>query len=158
MNLVGSGVDIVYLPRIARLIKKYPINNTKHAKDNNLWNKFLHRKELEHCIQLRQSNDKDKLLTYIGGCWSLKEATFKALNNYIPRDSLPTAQFIYHKLIYRTYSTQGIPLLNFDQTHYASEFITKYIDQYQLICSISHDTDYLIAIVNIVKSISNGQE
>lgn len=149
MNLVGCGIDIAYIPRFGRLITKYPFSNA--IQSGRFWNKFLHPKELERCHQLNQNADFAKLQTYIAGCWTLKEAAFKALNNCIDPDELPTAQFIYNKLIYRAYTTHGVPLLKFDPTSCSDQFTAKFIDHHKLLCSISHDKDYITAMVNITK-------
>lgn len=137
--MIAVGCDIVYLPRVARLVSRYPPGCTGF---NRLISKFMHEKEIKHVKSL----DNKALISYIAGTWALKEAGLKAIHSGVPVPVPPPAIHIYTKLLYRSRNLHGGPVLNIDmQALDLKSPCEKYLSQCEFLSSISHDQDYLMA-------------
>jgi len=69
--LVGNGLDMVDLDRIEKMLKK-----------NERWiiEKVLSKRERAYYLDL---NGRENKLAWVGKCFAIKEATFKAINQLI---------------------------------------------------------------------------
>jgi holo-[acyl-carrier protein] synthase len=130
MALVGLGVDIVHIPRVARL---HQLHGEKFLK------KFLHPKEIEQFESISLSSKRS---TFLASRWAAKEAAYKAFS----RVRIPFPDFIVSK------SDKGAPELTFEGI--ALE-VSQQLDLGIPLISISHDTDYATATVILQKRISS---
>jgi holo-[acyl-carrier protein] synthase len=65
--MYGIGNDIVYIPRVVKLVQSY---GDRFAR------KFLHPKEFE---SYKARSSAKNAITFLAGRWGVKEATYKAL-------------------------------------------------------------------------------
>ncbi|QLG70658.1 hypothetical protein HG535_0A06000 [Zygotorulaspora mrakii] len=157
--LVGVGTDIVYLPRIAKLLDKYTSNRDRNiSRFHKITQKFMHPIELNQLDTLltEGSSSKTRLTTFIGGVWASKESTYKALSCFVPHDMIPPAKTIYTGLFYKMNAKNGYPTLQFDdkfqESHLANQdFYRDFvkIPQIKPLISIAHDHDYLACFVSL---------
>ncbi|CCF59657.1 hypothetical protein KAFR_0H02480 [Kazachstania africana CBS 2517] len=157
-RVLGIGTDIVYLPRFARLISKYG-KNSSSASLTKLTSKFMseheQKKVLGMMVKGHSTGNNDSIVRYAAGIWAAKEATYKALCSYVPAAAMPPAKTIYTKLLNKTNSETGTPMLelssDFIEIHPEySVFYKSYIQEHcKVFISISHDHDYLISYVQI---------
>ncbi|EDO17152.1 hypothetical protein Kpol_1072p22 [Vanderwaltozyma polyspora DSM 70294] len=165
-KVYGIGTDIVHLPRIARLLIRYPLELPGEIRNkksfHRISNKFMHEQEYSYLQSLNQDTPRDvnRIIKYIASVWASKECFYKSLSNYVPKTELPPAQTIYTKLAYRTKDRDGKPLLQIDPSFINgnmkyTNFFNNYIDPnlFQILLSISHDKDYLIAFTCITNKV-----
>lgn len=69
MNLLGIGVDLVYLPRIEKIYSAYP---------KRFLEKVFHPKEVSLALKRKDTP------VYLASCFAAKEAFYKALGGYQP--------------------------------------------------------------------------
>lgn len=154
----GIGVDIVHIPRIVKLIDKY---STRESTFNAIVGKFMcpHEKEklqtLIGNLDIRCEIQKQRCATYISGIWATKEALYKSMTHFIqPQDMLP-AQMIYTQLFYKSNNEiTGAPqvqILN-PLTTECQILYEKYLKDTNILVSISHDREYLVAYTSICAS------
>lgn len=152
-NVIGIGADIVYVPRIKRLLSK----NLEHAplRFDKIARKFMHEQEI---IQLRElissPGPENTLAYYVSGVWAVKEAIYKSMASEIPLQALPPAQVLYTKLCYKTNDEQGRPHVEIDYRSMEgyADFISRHIKGTSFKVSISHDRDYVMAFICHVKN------
>lgn len=152
-RVLGIGTDIIFIPRISHLLKRFPPNGSSFQR---LISKFMHQHELnvlEHLL-----DQKKDPTTYLAGIWATKECLWKAMASFIDPKLLPPAMCVYTKLSYKTKGYTGVPLLTFDSNfprHIPShsQFYKEIIHDKSLraLLSISHDKDYLIAFITLVQ-------
>lgn len=162
-RLLGIGTDIVYLPRFHKLVQKYPL---KHGNNGNptfyqLAKKFMHPIEIAKLETLltNDTHTADRVTTYVGGVWAVKESVIKALACFVPPYKMPPAQSIYTKLLYKTNDPNNIPIVRIDDkfplsgSESSAQFYREYIEapSTKVLVSISHDQDYLVAFVCLVE-------
>ncbi|KAJ8658208.1 holo-[acyl-carrier-protein] synthase [Lichtheimia ornata] len=122
MTILGIGVDIVHLPRIAALIARRgrePLAKRILSPDE--YTEFLQRCSSDRNIEQQ--------VMYLGSRWCIKEATYKAL-------------FPVHKLEWKQVTVakdQGKPMLRILNSE-AYGIRKAHV-------SLSHDTDYAVAQV-----------
>lgn len=148
-SVLGIGSDIVYTPRFSRLLLKFPINSSGFQR---LTSKFMHPVETE-CLNDILLKGQD-CTTYLAGIWATKECMLKALSSFVPLQSMPPAISIYTKLCYKTNRLGGGPTVEFDPqfsraTPSHAQFYEDYVmeKKLQVLLSISHDNEYLIAFM-----------
>ncbi|EJS41409.1 ppt2p [Saccharomyces arboricola H-6] len=161
-KIIGVGVDIVYLPRFAHLLKKYPpLDPRGRLTFDKITQKFMHEKEKSHLnnLLIEEQNVSPRLHKYIAGIWALKECSLKALCCHISKHDLPPAQVIYAGMLYKTQNGTGVPKLEFDKMSEQKypkykQFFKNYgslFSKHEFIVSLSHDKDYLIAVANLAE-------
>ncbi|KAL3232202.1 Mitochondrial holo-[acyl-carrier-protein] synthase [Nakaseomyces bracarensis] len=148
--IAGVGCDIVYLPRVARLLARYPRGTTGFQR---LVTKFMHEEEIR---RLGDYSDA-QLLTKVAGTWALKEAGYKALFSAVdhmavcPPEQVPSAMRVYTRLLYRTRTAVGSPRLNIDSASLSGEPFDEFLSRCEYLASISHDSDYVVAYTTLIK-------
>ncbi|CAI4054298.1 hypothetical protein SUVZ_16G1390 [Saccharomyces uvarum] len=161
-KIVGVGVDIVHLPRFARLLEKYsPLDPVGRSTFQKITQKFMHEKERAHFRDLlaEEQHLSPSLHRYIAGIWALKECSLKALCCRISKHDLPPAQVVYSRMLYKTQNSAGVPKLDYDKMFgqeypkykQLSKKYGSFFSTHEFLVSLSHDKDYLIAIVNLVE-------
>ncbi|CCE64002.1 hypothetical protein TPHA_0G01660 [Tetrapisispora phaffii CBS 4417] len=134
-------------------------------------NKFMHKNEIDHLnemlvgTQQNTPNFKTNAIhNYIGGIWAIKESTYKAISQhkhtFSEKIPLPPAQTIYTKLLYKTNTSNsnGLPQLHIDTNFGGSSNVTDQIfynkllnpKDYEILISLSHDTNYVVAYTCIL--------
>lgn len=151
-NLLGIGTDIIYVPRLTRLLQRFP---PKSSAFERLTSKFMHPVEKE-CLNELVHQGQD-LTTYLAGIWATKEAMLKALSAYVAPQAMPPAVGIYTKLCFKTNGLRGNPIVEFDPEYSTTsashaQFYKKYITERRLqaLISISHDKDYLVSFLALL--------
>lgn len=160
-RLLGIGTDIVYLPRFSRLLQKYRLSSAAEpGKFIKIARKFMHPYEIAKMQSLASGASRNEhTIKYIAGIWATKESIFKAFSSFVPALEMPSAQCIYTKLIYKDKRSSGQPILQFDERFPANaspselSFYHRYVKKPNTrpIVSISHDKDYLVAVVCLVE-------
>lgn len=161
-KIVGVGVDIVHLPRFARLLEKYsPLSPVASSTFKKITQKFMLERERAH---LEISSPKNNI--WVQACtntsrviWALKECSLKALCCHISKHDLPPAQVVYSRMLYKTQNSAGVPKLEYDkmfEQEYSkyrqfSKNYGSFFSTHEFLVSLSHDKDYLIAMVNLVE-------
>lgn len=154
----GIGVDIVHLPRILKLVNKY---SARESTLNAIVGKVMcshEREKFQTLIKDYNNNSssskiqKQRSVTYLAGIWATKEALYKSMANFIPHHDMLPAQTIYTKLFFKSNNqTTGAPqvqILN-PLTSECQILYEKYLKNSNILVSISHDGDYLIAYTSI---------
>lgn len=154
----GIGVDVVHIPRILKLINKY---SDRESTLNAIIGKVMCSHEREKFQTLMKNLDvpcevyKQRCVTYMAGIWATKEALYKSMAHFIPPYDMLPAQMIYTKLFYKSNNqTTGAPqvqILN-PLTTECQMLYEKYLKDTNILVSISHDGDYLIAYTSICVS------
>lgn len=143
-NVISAGTDIVYLPRIERLLLKYRAS----SRLNRVLTKFMHQHEISHFNRSEQYEPLKSQVIYVAGIWAIKEALLKTLPAGFGK---PPAIQIYTKLLYKTNTPDGKPELHLDKDSFLNDetknYWNKYLERTKYVVSISHDQDYLISIL-----------
>ncbi|KAI0771920.1 4'-phosphopantetheinyl transferase [Trametes elegans] len=125
MGILGIGVDVVYLPRVAALIRR-----RTSAK---LACRILSEHELPvwHAIPLA---DEARRLRYLAVRWGVKEAAYKAI--------FPHARPTWKEFTLQSLSNDGLrkPLLEYHPSR-------PNVSSWGFHISVSHDGDYVFATV-----------
>ncbi|KAJ3556852.1 hypothetical protein NP233_g11886 [Leucocoprinus birnbaumii] len=129
--LLGIGVDIVHILRIAAIVKRQA--------EHKFARRILSTNELEQWALL-QSNDNHNRVQFLAVRWAVKEAAYKAL--------YPTAKPTWKQLTYRGLSSSGErPTLNYMP---ADGNMNPTIGPMHV--SVSHDGDYTVAYVTVERN------
>ncbi|KAL9712646.1 putative secondary metabolism biosynthetic enzyme [Leucoagaricus gongylophorus] len=124
--LLGIGVDIVYLPRIAAIVKRYS--------GHNFASRILSKRELEQWNCLQDTSEQRQIQ------WAVKEAAYKAL--------YPDIKPTWKELTYLGLSPYGEkPTLSYGSPSQNSgkKFGSMHV-------SVSHDGDYTVAYVAVERN------
>jgi len=125
MKIIGTGIDIVQISRIAKSLARY---------ETNFAAKILHDEEL---IEFEKSTDKP---TFLAKRFAVKEAFVKALGTGI-RDN------VSWRKMYVTHDEKGKPALSF-----ANEFANEIeVEEKEVHISISDEKEYVVAQALITK-------
>ncbi|BAO38654.2 hypothetical protein KLMA_20196 [Kluyveromyces marxianus DMKU3-1042] len=122
-NVISAGTDIVYLPRIERLLLKYRAS----PRLNRVLTKFMHQNEISHFNRLQQYEPLKSQVIYIAGIWAIKEALLKTLPAGFGK---PPAIQIYTKLLYKTNTPDGKPELHLDKDSFLNDETKNYWNKY----------------------------
>ncbi len=123
MESLRLGADLVYIPRIERLISQY---------GNRFINKIFTSEEVEY------ASKKAKYVFHLASAFSIKEAFFKATGGYSP--------FSWKEIIVKRTPFSGAPFIELKGK--ALEVFKK-LRGNKILVSISHEKDYVIGIVLI---------
>ena len=92
MAIIGIGMDIVQISRIARTVERYG-------------ERFLER--IFHPVEIEFSRTRKKDIEFLSGCFAVKEAALKALGDF-PGRGISWAE------IYITHAPSGKPILHWE--------------------------------------------
>jgi holo-[acyl-carrier protein] synthase len=122
MPIIGIGIDIVHIPRIAQSIERFG-------------DRFLQR--IYHPEEIAFSQKRKKNAEFLAGCFAVKEALLKALSDF-PGRGVSWAD------IYITHAPTGQPIL-----HYAGKIreLCEEKGVQRSFVSITHDGDLAVAQV-----------
>ncbi|KAK7206205.1 hypothetical protein BZA70DRAFT_288590 [Myxozyma melibiosi] len=120
--VAGLGVDILHLPRISALLARKPVYRAKFPA------RVLHPVELERYRGYRGDEVKGEL--FLGRCWAIKEALFKALDFH--------EQKSFQFKDWCTVSSQSKRPVISKPGHAEDE---------RFLASVSHDGEYVLAAV-----------
>lgn len=144
-SVVGLGTDIVDVGRFWKIVGRESnqpssILNRFAKKILNLEHEYPKYSEL--CGEPKNGHakfveNKKKIVYYLAGCWAVKEAAFKSLDN---RQQAGFKQFNKWYKIYDT--TTGRPIFWHDYGENKSLFADN-----EFLVSISHDNNWLVATV-----------
>jgi len=123
LNILGAGIDLVFIPRIKKLFEKY---------GKKFLNRVFSEEEVEYALKKKNS------AVYLASAFSIKEAYYKATGGYSP--------FIFKEIVLKRKRT-GEPYLELKGM--AKEVFHK-INGKDLKISISHDKDYVVGMVLIL--------
>ncbi|ESK97633.1 4'-phosphopantetheinyl transferase [Moniliophthora roreri MCA 2997] len=130
MGILGIGVDVVHIPRIQAVLRRW--GPDKFA------SRILSQREMrEWQFELARSEAHDTIQNarFLAVRWALKEAAYKAL--------YPIVKPTWKELTYQGKSKTGLkPLLQ-----YHPLVDRQPIPTVTLHCSVSHDGDYVLASV-----------
>lgn len=121
MKFLGLGIDLVYIPRIKRLLEIYGERFLK---------RIFNSEEIEYALK------KTKACEALAGAFAVKEAFYKALGGY--------SSFSFKDLTLLRESSIGKPILKLQGK--AEEIFYKKGGK-KIDLSLSHDFQYTIAIV-----------
>jgi holo-[acyl-carrier protein] synthase len=122
MSIIGIGLDITSIPRIARSLELYQ-------------ERFLHR--VFHPEEIAFSQKRRNNAEFLAACFAVKEAALKALSDF-PGRGISWAE------IYITHEPTGKPVLHFEGK--AKELFDEKGAKYAHV-SITHDQDLAMAQV-----------
>ncbi|XBW37438.1 hypothetical protein QEN19_003019 [Hanseniaspora menglaensis] len=126
MTILGVGCDIVYLPRIVRIIQK----------ENNFTRLSLISKKIMHPVEYKKYNELvrlqnvDMIVQYFASIWSIKESLYKSLS-YEEQKNISFIKMC------RTYYKTNDSAQNNRPLLVGGNFNIKYH------LSLSHDTHYV---------------
>ncbi|KAI0685600.1 4'-phosphopantetheinyl transferase [Cytidiella melzeri] len=126
MGILGIGVDVVHLPRIADLVKRRTAQR--------LASRILSSTEMDDWGKVSKANSSRHVL-FLAVRWSLKEAAYKAM--------FPRVQPTWKELTYRKHDAH----LRLKPSLLFSPFHGTQIDIGQIHCSVSHDGEYVYTTV-----------
>ncbi|MCD6548182.1 MAG: holo-ACP synthase [Thermodesulfobacterium sp.] len=124
MDLIGIGVDLVYIPRIENLLNKY---GSKFLK------KVFSEEETEYALK------KKNTAFHLASSFASKEAFFKAVGGYSP--------FSFKEIILKRNPQTGSPFL--ELAGKAKEVFQKRGGE-KIYLALSHENEYTISIVIIL--------
>lgn len=124
MDLIGIGVDLVYIPRIQKLLDQYGSRFLK---------KIFSDEEIEYSLKRKNS------FFYLASSFASKEAFFKAMGGYAP--------FSFKEIILKRNPQTGSPFL--ELTGKAKEIFQKKGGE-KIFLALSHENEYTISIVVIL--------
>lgn len=161
-KILGIGTDIVHIPRFQRLLQRYPFQTDGGNKQSffKIARKYMHPYELRKIQRIAdEPNSTPRLILYAAGIWGIKESVLKALSCFVPAEDMPTAQFIYTKLIFKKSSVEGRPILQFDDpmgsalSGEEADFYRRYIKapSTRPLVSVSHDGEYLVTFTCLLE-------
>ncbi len=125
MDLIGIGVDLVYIPRIEKLLAQY---GSKFLK------KVFSEEEIEYAFKRKNTS------FHLASAFASKEAFFKAVGGYIP--------FSFKEIILKRNPKTGAPYL--ELTGKAKEIFQKRGGK-KIYLALSHEKEYTISIVILSK-------
>ena len=124
MNLIGIGVDLVYIPRIQKLVDQYGLRFLK---------KIFSDEEIEYSLKRKNS------FFHLASSFASKEAFFKAIGGYTP--------FSFKEIILKRNPYTKVPFL--ELTGKAKEIFQKRGGE-KIFLALSHENEYTISIVIIL--------
>lgn len=123
MDHLRIGVDLVYIPRIEKLISRY---------GERFINKIFTSEEKDYAFRRSRS------VFYLASAFSIKEAFFKAVGGYSP--------FSWKEITLKRDPFSGSPFLELKGK--ALEVFEK-LSGNKILVTLSHEKDYVIGIVLI---------
>ncbi|QER42417.1 holo-ACP synthase [Thermodesulfobacterium sp. TA1] len=123
MNVIGIGVDLVYLPKIKRIYSIY---------QNRFLVKVFHPKEVSLALKRKEPS------VYLASSFAAKEAFYKALGGYQP--------FIWKEISLLRDLNSGKPLIEIEGR--ALEVFKKRGGK-ECWVSLSHEKDYVVCMLVI---------
>lgn len=120
MNIIGIGIDLVYIPKIQRLTTSYG-------------NRFL--KRVFTLEELNFAFQKNNTYNHLSSAFAAKEAFFKAIGGYSP--------FILREISLVRDST-GKPTLNL---YGKAREVFERLGGKKILVSISHEREYTICVI-----------
>jgi len=124
MDLIGIGIDLVYIPRIQKLLDQY---GSKFLK------KVFSEEEIEYAIKRKNAS------FHLASSFASKEAFFKAIGGYSP--------FSFKEVILKRDKKTGVPFLELSGK--AKEVFQKKGGK-KIYLALSHENEYTISIVIIL--------
>lgn len=121
MEILRLGVDLVYIPRIERLVSQYGIRFLK---------KIFTSEERDYAFK------RTKSALHLASAFSVKEAFYKAVGGYSP--------FSWKEVVLRRDPLSGAPFLELKGK--ALEVFEK-LGACKILVSLSHERDYVIGVV-----------
>lgn len=123
MESLKLGIDLVYIPRIERLVSQY---------GDRFINKIFTSEEVEYAFK------KAKYAFHLASAFSVKEAFFKATGGYSP--------FSWKEVIVKRASFSGAPFI---ELRGKALEVFKKLSGNKILVSLSHEKDYVIGVVLI---------
>ncbi|MCX8041963.1 MAG: holo-ACP synthase [Thermodesulfobacteriaceae bacterium] len=123
MNPLRLGTDLVYIPRIERLISQY---------GDRFLNKIFTSEEIEYALK------RVRHAFHLASAFSVKEAFFKAVGGYSP--------FSWKEVVLKREPSSGAPFL---ELRGKALEVFKSLSGNKIVVSLSHERDYVIGIVLI---------
>jgi holo-[acyl-carrier protein] synthase len=124
MDLIGIGIDLVYIPRIQRLLNQYGERFLK---------KIFSEEEIEYSLKRKNT------AFHLASSFASKEAFFKAVGGYSP--------FSFKEIILKRDFEKGTPFLELKGK---AEEIFKKRGGKKILLALSHENEYTISIVVIL--------
>lgn len=121
MICLGLGIDLIYTPRIKKLLETYKERFLK---------KFFNQEEIDYALK------KTKVWEALAASFAIKEAFYKAIGGYSP--------FSFKDISLIRHSSNGKPYL---KLYGKAEEIFQKKGGKKIDLSISHDFQYTIAVV-----------
>ncbi|AEH22130.1 Holo-(acyl-carrier-protein) synthase [Thermodesulfobacterium geofontis OPF15] len=124
MDLIGIGIDLVYIPRIQRLLNQY---------GERFLRKIFSEEEIEYSLKRKNT------AFHLASSFASKEAFFKAVGGYSP--------FSFKEIILKRDFEKGTPFLELKGK---AEEIFKKRGGKKILLALSHENEYTISIVVIL--------
>jgi holo-[acyl-carrier protein] synthase len=124
MDLIGIGIDLVYIPRIQRLLNQY---------GERFLRKIFSEEEIEYSLKRKNT------AFHLASSFTSKEAFFKAVGGYSP--------FSFKEIILKRDFEKGTPFLELKGK---AEEIFKKRGGKKILLALSHENEYTISIVVIL--------
>ncbi|MFN3921909.1 MAG: holo-ACP synthase [Caldimicrobium sp.] len=121
MKCLGLGIDLIYTPRIRRLLETYKERFLK---------KFFHQEEIDYALK------KTKVWEALAASFAVKEAFYKAIGGYSP--------FSFKEISLHRDPSTGKPYL---KLYGKAEEIFQRRGGKKIDLSLSHDFQYTIVVV-----------
>jgi holo-[acyl-carrier protein] synthase len=124
MDLIGIGIDLVYIPKIQRLLNQYGERFQK---------KVFSEEEIEYSLKRKNT------AFHLASSFASKEAFFKAVGGYSP--------FTFKEIILKRDFEKGTPFLELKGK--AKEIFKKRGGK-KILLALSHENEYTISVVVIL--------
>lgn len=124
MDLIGIGIDLVYIPKIEKLLKEY---GSKFLK------KIFSEEEIEYALQRKNT------AFHLASSFASKEAFYKAIGGYTP--------FIFKEIILKRNPLTEAPFLELKGN---AKKIFENKGGKKIFVALSHQKDYTVSIVIII--------
>jgi holo-[acyl-carrier protein] synthase len=124
MDLIGIGIDLVYIPRIQRLLNQY---------GERFLRKIFSEEEIEYSLKRKNT------AFHLASSFASKEAFFKAVGGYSP--------FSFKEITLKRDFEKGTPFLELKGK---AEEIFKKRGGKKILLALSHENEYTISIVVIL--------
>jgi len=123
MNFIGIGVDLVYIPKVEKILRNYGLRFLR---------KIYSEEEIEYAIQRKNT------AFHLASSFASKEAFYKAIGGYSP--------FIFKEIILKRNSLTGAPFLELKGN---AKRIFQEKGVKKIFLALSHQNEYTISIVII---------
>ncbi len=123
MNFIGIGVDLVYIPKVEKILRNYGLRFLR---------KIYSEEEIEYAIQRKNT------AFHLASSFASKEAFYKAIGGYSP--------FIFKEIILKRNSLTGAPFLELKGN---AKRIFQEKGGKKIFLALSHQNEYTISIVII---------
>ena len=124
MDLIGIGIDLVYIPRIQKLLDQYGSRFLK---------KIFSEEEIEYSLK------RKNFFFHLASSFASKEAFFKAMGGYTP--------FSFKEIILKRDPYTRTPFL--ELTGKTKEIFQKRGGE-KILLALSHENEYTISVVIIL--------